>query len=165
MFKKTIELKTLKIEQRKNFRRVKMNKKQETDSVIKLQSSFISLLSPEILLAHLDINHNDWVAYDSDWFYKVEKKDIALPFQRILHITNNMKNIEICNNEQEYSKALDAQQATISSSTLLAAEKIIRAILNLSDTTPIENWTQDTENRTLVEDIIASNHIKILAIV
>ncbi|MCU4367221.1 DUF6367 family protein [Acinetobacter courvalinii] len=142
-----------------------MNKKQETDSVIKLQSSFISLLSPEILLAHLDINHNDWVAYDSDWFYKVEKKDIALPFQRILHITNNMKNIEICNNEQEYSKALDAQQATISSSTLLAAEKIIRAILNLSDTTPIENWTQDTENRTLVEDIIASNHIKILAIV
>lgn len=142
-----------------------MNKKQETDSVIKLQSSFISLLSPEILLAHLDINHNDWVAYDSDWFYKVEKKDIALPFQRILHITNNMKNIEICSNEQEYSKALDAQQATISSSTLLAAEKIIRAILNLSDTTPIENWTQDTENRTLVEDIIASNHIKILAIV
>ncbi len=142
-----------------------MNKKQETDSVIKLQSSFISLLSPEILLAHLDINHNDWVAYDSDWFYKVEKKDIALPFQRILYITNNMKNIEICNNEQEYSKALDAQQATISSSTLLAAEKIIRAILNLSDTTPIENWTQDTENRTLVEDIIASNHIKILAIV
>jgi len=165
MFKKTIELKTLKIGQRKKFRRVKMNKKQETDSVIKLQSSFISLLSPEILLAHLDINHNDWVAYDSDWFYKVEKKDIALPFQRILYITNNMKNIEICNNEQEYSKALDAQQATISSSTLLAAEKIIRAILNLSDTTPIENWTQDTENRTLVEDIIASNHIKILAIV
>lgn len=142
-----------------------MNKKQETDSVIKLQSSFISLLSPEILLAHLDINHNDWVAYDSDWFYKVEKKDIALPFQRILYITNNMKNIEICSNEQEYSKALDAQQATISSSTLLAAEKTIRAILNLSDTTPIENWTQDTENRTLVEDIIASNHIKILAIV
>lgn len=142
-----------------------MNKKQETDSVIKLQSSFISLLSPEILLAHLDINHNDWVAYDSDWFYKVEKKDIALPFQRILYITNNMKNIEIFNNEQEYSKALDAQQATVSSSTLVAAEKIIRAILNLADTTPIENWTQDTENRTLVEDIIASNHIKILAIV
>ncbi|ENX05449.1 hypothetical protein [Acinetobacter courvalinii] len=142
-----------------------MNKKQETDSVIKLQSSFISLLSPEILLAHLDINHNDWVAYDSDWFYKVEKKDIALPFQRILYITNNMKNIEICNNEQEYSKTLDAQQATVSSSTLVAAEKIIRAILNLADTTPIENWTQDTENRTLVEDIIASNHIKILAIV
>lgn len=142
-----------------------MNKKQETDSVIKLQSSFISLLSPEILLAHLDINHNDWVAYDSDWFYKVEKKDIALPFQRILYITNNMKNIEICNNEQEYSKTLDAQQATVSSSTLVAAEKIIRAILNLADATPIENWTQDTENRTLVEDIIASNHIKILAIV
>ncbi|WP_436869403.1 hypothetical protein [Acinetobacter courvalinii] len=142
-----------------------MNKKQETDSVIKLQSSFISLLSPEILLAHLDINHNDWVAYDSDWFYKVEKKDIALPFQRILYITNNMKNIEICNNEQEYSKTLDAQQATVSSSTLVAAEKIIRAILNLADTTPIETWTQDTENRTLVEDIIASNHIKILAIV
>ncbi len=142
-----------------------MNKKQETDSVIKLQSSFISLLSPEILLAHLDINHNDWVAYDSDWFYKVEKKDIALPFQRILYITNNMKNIEICNNEQEYSKTLDAQQATVSSSTLVSAEKIIRAILNLADTTPIENWTQDTENRTLVEDIIASNHIKILAIV
>lgn len=142
-----------------------MNKKQETDSVIKLQSSFISLLSPEILLAHLDINHNDWVAYDSDWFYKVEKKDIALPFQRILYMTNNMKNIEIFNNEQEYSKALDAQQVTVSSSTLVAAEKIIRAILNLADTTPIENRTQDTENRTLVEDIIASNHIKILAIV
>ena len=142
-----------------------MSKKQETDSVIKLQSSFISLLSPEILLAHLDINHNDWVAYDSDWFYKVEKKDIALPFQRILYMTNNMKNIEIFNNKQEYSKALDAQQPAVSNSTLATAEKIIRAILNLADTTPIENWTLDTENRTLVEDIIASNHIKILAIV
>ncbi|MBJ8417190.1 MULTISPECIES: hypothetical protein [Acinetobacter] len=142
-----------------------MNKKQETDSVIELQSTFIRLLSPEILLAHLDINHNDWIAYDSDWFYKVEKKDIALPFQRILYMTNNMKNIEICSNEQEYSKALDVQQAAVSNSTLATAEKIIRAILNLADTTPIENWTQDTENRTLVEDIIASNHIKILAIV
>lgn len=56
-----------------------MSKEQETDSVIELQSSFISLLSPEILLAHLDINHNDWVAYDSDWFYKVEKKILPCP--------------------------------------------------------------------------------------
>lgn len=139
----------------------------EIDSDLELKPTFITLLSPEILLAHLDINKNDWLTYDSDWFYKIEKKDITLPFQRILRITNNMKNIEIYSNNKVSSQALHSHQhqPSISLEQSQLAEKIVRAILNLEQSTPIENWTQDTENRTLIEDIIASNHIKILVIV
>lgn len=41
---------------------------------------------------------------------------------------------------------------------------MIRAILNLETSTPIENWSQDTEEKTLLEHMTASNHIKILSI-
>ncbi|WP_445404845.1 hypothetical protein [Acinetobacter vivianii] len=51
-----------------------MSKKMEVSSDLELQPSFMTLLSPEILLAHLDTDNHDWLAYDSDWFYKVEKK-------------------------------------------------------------------------------------------
>jgi len=142
-----------------------MSEKMEVSSDLELQPSFMTLLSPEILLAHLDIDNHDWLAYDSDWFYKVEKKDITLPFQRILHITNNMKNIEIYSDKYENPKALESQRSSINNEQLQEAEKTIRLILNLEQSTAIENWTQDTENRTLVEDIIASQHIKILSLV
>jgi len=142
-----------------------MNEKMEVSSDLELQPSFMTLLSPEILLAHLDTDNHDWLAYDSDWFYKVEKKDITLPFQRILNITNNMKNIEIYSHEQKSSQALEFQRSSISSTQLQEAEDIIRAILNLEYATAIENWIQDSENRTLVEDIIASHHIQILSLV
>lgn len=142
-----------------------MNEKMEVSSDLELQPSFMTLLSPEILLAHLDTDNHDWLAYDSDWFYKVEKKDITLPFQRILHITNNMKNIEIYSDKYEHPKALESQRSSINNEQLQEAEKIIRLILNLEQSTAIENWTQDTKNRTLVEDIIASQHIKILSLV
>jgi len=142
-----------------------MSKKMEVRSDLELKPSFMKLLSPEILLAHLDTDNHDWLAYDSDWFYKIEKKDVALPFQRILHITNNMKNIEIYSDKHKSSQALASQQSPISSVQLQEAEDIIRAILNLEHATAIENWTQDSENRTPVEDIIASHHIQILSLV
>ncbi len=76
-----------------------------------------------------------------------------------------MKNIEIYNDKYEHPKARESQRSSISGKQLLEAEKIIRLILNLEQSTAIENWTQDTENRTLVKDIIASHHIKILSLV
>jgi hypothetical protein len=142
-----------------------MNKKTEVSSNLELKPIFISLLSPEILLAHLDINNNEWLTYDSDWLYKVEKKDITLPFQRILYITKNMKNIEICRIKQKYLNTQKNQRTLFNGRKLETAQKIIRAILNLADETPIEDWTQNIETKTLVEDIIASNHIKILSLV
>lgn len=142
-----------------------MNKKTEVSSNLELEPIFISLLSPEILLAHLDINNNEWLTYDSDWLYKVEKKDITLPFQRILYITNNMKNIEIFRIKQKYFNTQKNQRTLFNGRKLETAQKIIRAILNLADETPIEDWTQNIENRKLVEDIIANNHIKILSLV
>jgi hypothetical protein len=57
-----------------------MNKKTEVSSNLELKPIFISLLSPEILLAHLDINNNEWLTYDSDWLYKVEKKILHYHF-------------------------------------------------------------------------------------
>ncbi|BCX73157.1 MULTISPECIES: DUF6367 family protein [Acinetobacter] len=143
-----------------------MNYKNEIYSDLELKPTFITLLSPEILLAHLDINNNDWLTYGSDWFYKIEKKDIASPFQRILHITNKLKNIEIYNNYQVSFQALHSHQhpPSISIEQSQLTEKIIRAILNLEQSTPIENLTEDTENRTNIEDIIASLHLKILSL-
>jgi hypothetical protein len=142
-----------------------MNKKMEVSSDLELKQTFITLLSPEILLAHLDINNNDWLTYDSDWLYKVEKKDITLPFQRILNITNNMENIEIYIKKQKHLTPQPNQLTSFSGIKLETAEKIIRTILNLADVTPIENWTQKIENRTLDEVIIANKHIKILSVV
>lgn len=145
-----------------------MNYEIEIYSDLELRPTFISLLSPEILLAHLDINNNDWLIYDSDsdWFYKIEKKDITSPFQRIIHITNYLKNIEIYTNYQLSSEALHSHQhqPSISIEQLQLTEKIIRAILNLELSTPIENLTQDIENITIVEDIITSYHLKILSL-
>lgn len=145
-----------------------MNYEIEIYSDLELRPTFITLLSPEILLAHLDINNNDWLIYDSDsdWFYKIEKKDITSPFQRIIHITNNLKNIEIYTNYQLSSEALHSHQhqPSISIEQLQLTEKIIRAILNLELSTPIENLTQDIENITIVEDIITSHHLKILSL-
>lgn len=145
-----------------------MNYEIEIYSDLELRPTFISLLSPEILLAHLDINNNDWLIYDSDsdWFYKIEKKDITSPFQRIIHITNYLKNIKIYTNYQLSSEALHSHQhqPSISIEQLQLTEKIIRAILNLELSTPIENLTQDIENITIVEDIINSHHLKILSL-
>ncbi|WP_335958004.1 hypothetical protein [Acinetobacter bereziniae] len=143
-----------------------MNYKNEIYSDLELKPTFITLLSPEILLAHLDINNKDWLTYGSEWFYKIEKKDITLPFQRILYITNNLKNIEIYTNYQLSSEALHSHQHqhSISIEQLQLTEKIIRAILNLEQSTPIENLTQDIENITIVEDIITSHHLKILSL-
>lgn len=143
-----------------------MNYDIEIYSDLELRPTFITLLSPEILLAHLEINNNDWLIYDSDWFYKIEKKDITSPFQRIIHITNKLKNIEIYTNYQLSSEALHSHQHqhSISIEQLQLTEKIIRAILNLEQSTPIENLTQDIENITIVEDIITSHHLKILSL-
>ncbi|MFN3898496.1 MAG: hypothetical protein ACK4PM_14310 [Acinetobacter junii] len=76
-----------------------------------------------------------------------------------------MKNIEIYINKQKYLNTQKNQLTSFSGIKLETAEKIIRAILNLADVIPVENWTQKIENRTLAEVIIANKHIKILSIV
>ncbi|WP_038344286.1 hypothetical protein [Acinetobacter sp. A47] len=137
----------------------------ETNQTVGLKPTFIAFISPEILLAHVNVNHDAWVEYESGHFYKIEKKDITLPFQRYVYITDNRENLEISEQEQAILKDLEPHNSDTIPGKLEMAENTIRAILNLDQTTPIENWTQDTDNRTLVEDIIASHHIKILWII
>jgi hypothetical protein len=60
-----------------------------------------------------------------------------------------MKNIEICRIKQKYLNTQKNQRTLFNGRKLETAQKIIRAILNLADETPIEDWTQNIENRHL----------------
>ena len=123
---------------------------------------FVKLLVPEILLAHIDIDNNDWVNIEKNWHYKVDQKDISTPFQRKLYILENNNKTEpeleiLLNISQQNNSSVEVRKIKFEQ-----AEILVRKILNLKKSTPIEDWTNETENRSLLDDIIASNHIKIL---
>lgn len=132
--------------------------------LLEINAIFINLLIPEILLAHLDINNNEWITYDSNWFYKIDKKDISLPFQRNLYITNDMKNRLFSYNQAPQLNDIHSSQNNLNAKKIEVVEKTIREILDLNSSTPIESWVENSTERTIVEDMIASNHIKILSI-
>ncbi|WP_252358064.1 hypothetical protein [Acinetobacter proteolyticus] len=64
---------------------------QDHHKSIQIKPIFVRLIAPEILLAQININNNEWIQYTDGWFYKVDKKDISLPFQRNFFLTNNLK--------------------------------------------------------------------------
>ena len=45
------------------------------------------------------------------------------------------------------------------------AKKIIKEILDLSNNIPIENWLEDTGNRSIIESMIDKNKIKLMDII
>jgi hypothetical protein len=45
------------------------------------------------------------------------------------------------------------------------AKKIIKEILDLSNNIPIENWLEDTGNRSIIESMIDKNKIKLIDII
>lgn len=137
---------------------------QDHHKSIPIKPIFVRLIAPEILLAQININNNEWIQYTDGWFYKVDKKDISLPFQRNFFLTNNFKKIEVSNINKRNLKNKEIKTVTPTTQQLKKIETMIRAILNLETSTPIENWSQDTEEKTLLEHMTASNHIKILSI-
>ncbi|WP_343620264.1 hypothetical protein [Acinetobacter proteolyticus] len=137
---------------------------QDHHKSIPIKPIFVRLIAPEILLTQININNNEWIQYTDGWFYKVDKKDISLPFQRNFFLTNNLKKIEVSNINKRNLKNKDIKTVTPTTQQLKKIETMIRAILNLETSTPIENWSQDTEEKTLLEHMTASNHIKILSI-
>lgn len=48
---------------------------------------------------------------------------------------------------------------------IVEAETVIKEILDLSNYIPIENWLNDTGNRSIVESMIDKNKVKLLDII
>lgn len=56
----------------------------------------------------------------------------------------------------------DFPEKKISSRKLKLADKIVRKILNLNTSTPIEDYTEKSQkNRSIIEKILINNHIRI----
>ncbi|EPL5038285.1 DUF6367 family protein, partial [Acinetobacter baumannii] len=49
--------------------------------------------------------------------------------------------------------------------SIVEAETVIKEILDLSDYIPIENWLEDTGNRSIIESMIDKNKVKLLDII
>ncbi|MHC0019674.1 DUF6367 family protein, partial [Acinetobacter pittii] len=52
-----------------------------------------------------------------------------------------------------------------SSENIDGAKEIIKKILDLSNNIPIENWLEDTGNRSIIESMIDKNKIKLIDII
>ncbi|EPG5414920.1 DUF6367 family protein, partial [Acinetobacter baumannii] len=48
---------------------------------------------------------------------------------------------------------------------IVEAETVIKEILDLSNYIPIENWLNDTGNRSIIESMIDKNKVKLLDII
>lgn len=122
---------------------------------------YIHISIPEILLGHIK-SKNSWQNYDQEWSYRLDPPHASHPFQRDLYIikSNNIEqedikllldNIIIKNNKETQN--------------IEGAKKIIKEILNLSNNIPIENWLEDTGNRSIIESMIDKNKIKLMDII
>lgn len=122
---------------------------------------YIHISIPEILLGHIK-SKNSWQNYDQEWSYRLDPPHASHPFQRDLYIikSKDMKqedikllldNIIIKNNKETQN--------------IEGAKKIIKEILDLSNNIPIENWLEDTGNRSIIKSMIDKNKIKLMDII
>lgn len=122
---------------------------------------YIHISIPEILLGHIK-SKNSWQDYDKEWSYRLDPPHASHPFQRDLYIIKS-KNIE-----HEDIKLLPDNTAIKNkknSENIDEAKEIIKKILDLSNNTPIENWLEDTGNRSIIESMIDKNKIKLIDII
>ncbi|MDC5249739.1 DUF6367 family protein [Acinetobacter baumannii] len=125
---------------------------------------YIHISVPEILLSNIEIK-NSWQDYNQEWSYRLEPPHASHPFQRDLYIIKS-KNIET----EDIKKLLDNIVVKNSKNkddlkNIVEAETIIKEILDLSNYIPIENWLNDTGNRSIVESMIDKNKVKLLDII
>lgn len=122
---------------------------------------YIHISIPEILLGHIK-SKNSWQNYDKEWSYRLDPPHASHPFQRDLYIIKS-KNIE----NEDIKLLLDniAVKNNKSSENIDGAKEIIKKILDLSNNIPIENWLEDTGNRSIIESMIDKNKIKLIDII
>lgn len=117
---------------------------------------YIHISIPEILLSNIEIK-NSWQDYNQEWSYRLEPPHASHPFQRDLYIIKS-KNIET----EDIKKLLDNTVFKNSKNkddlkNIVEAETVIKEILDLSNYIPIENWLNDTGNRSIIESMIDKN--------
>lgn len=122
---------------------------------------YIHISIPEILLGHIK-SKNSWQNYDQEWSYRLDPPHASHPFQRDLYIIKS-KNIE----QEDIKLLLDNIIIKNDKETqnIEGAKKIIKEILDLSNNIPIENWLEDTGNRSIIESMIDKNKIKLMDII
>lgn len=122
---------------------------------------YIHISIPEILLGHIK-SKNSWQNYDQEWSYRLDPPHASHPFQRDLYIIKS-KNIE----QEDIKSLLDNIIIKNNKETqnIEGAKKIIKEILDLSNNIPIENWLEDTGNRSIIESMIDKNKIKLMDII
>ncbi|PTV48450.1 hypothetical protein DBL02_02690 [Acinetobacter oleivorans] len=122
---------------------------------------YIHISIPEILLGHIK-SKNSWQNYDQEWSYRLDPPHASHPFQRDLYIIKS-KNIE----QEDINLLLDNIIIKNNKETqnIEGAKKIIKEILDLSNNIPIENWLEDTGNRSIIESMIDKNKIKLMDII
>ncbi|MDC5601907.1 DUF6367 family protein [Acinetobacter baumannii] len=125
---------------------------------------YIHISVPEILLSNIQIK-NSWQDYNQEWSYRLDPPHASHPFQRDLYIIKT-KNIET----ENIKKILDNIVVKNSKNkdnlkNIVEAETVIKEILDLSNYIPIENWLNDTGNRSIVESMIDKNKVKLLDII
>ncbi|MDV7655095.1 DUF6367 family protein [Acinetobacter baumannii] len=135
---------------------------QPTHTHSTLQYIHISVL--EILLSNIQIK-SSWQDYNQEWSYRLDPPHASHPFQRDLYIIKS-KNIET----EDIKKLLDNTVVKNSKNkddlkNIVEAETVIKEILDLSNYIPIENWLNDTGNRSIVESMIDKNKVKLLDII
>ncbi|RIX18965.1 hypothetical protein D3X69_05740 [Acinetobacter baumannii] len=125
---------------------------------------YIHISVPEILLSNIQ-KKNSWQDYNQEWSYRLNPPHASHPFQRDLYIIKS-KNIET----EDIKKLLDNTVFKNSKNkddlkNIVEAETVIKEILDLSNYIPIENWLNDTGNRSIVESMIDKNKVKLLDII
>ncbi|MEJ7566239.1 DUF6367 family protein [Acinetobacter baumannii] len=125
---------------------------------------YIHISVPEILLSNIQIK-NSWQDYNQEWSYRLDPPHASHPFQRELYIIKS-KNIET----EDIKKLLDNTVFKNSKNkddlkNIVEAETVIKEILDLSNYIPIENWLNDTGNRSIIESMIDKNKVKLLDII
>ncbi|BFM76235.1 DUF6367 family protein [Acinetobacter baumannii] len=125
---------------------------------------YIHISVPEILLSNIQIK-NSWQDYNQEWSYRLDPPHASHPFQRDLYIIKS-KNIET----EDIKKLLDNLVVKNNKNkddlkNIVEAETVIKVILDLSNYIPIENWLNDTGNRSIIESMIDKNKVKLLDII
>ncbi|MCG6035855.1 DUF6367 family protein [Acinetobacter baumannii] len=121
---------------------------------------YIHISIPEILLGHIK-SKNSWQNYDQEWSYRLDPPHASHPFQRDLYIikSKDMK-------QEDIKLLLDniVHQDNKAPHNIEGAKKVIQEILDLSNNIPIENWLDNTGNRSIIESMIDKNKIKLMDI-
>ncbi|WP_376765836.1 DUF6367 family protein, partial [Acinetobacter sp. TUM15372] len=116
---------------------------------------YIHISVPEILLSNIQIK-NIWQDYNQEWSYRLDPPHASHPFQRDLHIIKS-KNIEKEDIKEPFDNLVAKNKPELKS--IVEAETVIKEILDLSDYIPIENWLEDTGNRSIIESMIDKNKV------